>query len=262
MLHGVIPVKIFPMTEHIVNCKMNQVIKIFETPELLAESFAQYFCNEVRKKKKYNIALSGGSTPKNFFKTLAEKYSDKVDWEKVHFFWGDERCVPPTSNESNFKMTKENLFDRINVPVENIHRIKGEDEPAKEAIRYSDEILNLLDKKNGLPCFDFIMLGLGEDGHTASIFPDRLDLFESDKICEAVKNPETGQQRITITGNVINNSLDGAFFITGEEKSSVVAKIINHEFDSTNLPASKINLKSGNFCWYIDDKSSSLILPL
>ncbi|MBN8568265.1 MAG: 6-phosphogluconolactonase [Ignavibacteria bacterium] len=248
------------MTEHIVNYKMSQTIKIFETPELLAESFAEYFANEVSKKKKYNIALSGGSTPKIIFKTLAEKYSGKINWKKVHFFWGDERCVPPSSDESNFKMTKKYLLDKINIPDENIHRIRGEDEPITEAIRYSNEISDLLYNKNSLPCFDFIMLGLGEDGHTASIFPDRLDLFESDKICEAVTNPITLQQRITITGNVINNSLDGAFFITGKEKSNVVAKIINHESGSISLPASKINLTSGNFCWYLDNKSSSLIL--
>lgn len=240
---------------------MTQVIKIFETPELLAESFSEYFADEVRKKDKYNIALSGGSTPKIIFKTLAEKYSDKINWEKVHFFWGDERCVPPSSDESNFKMTKENLFDKINIPDKNIHRIRGEDEPYAEAIRYSNEISDLLINKNSLPCFDFIMLGLGEDGHTASIFPDRLDLFTSDKICESVKKPISGQQRITVTGSIINNSLDGAFFITGKEKSSVVAKIISHDTESMFFPASKVNLTSGNLCWFLDKQSSSLISP-
>lgn len=238
---------------------MSLNIKIFDTPELLAESFSAYFADEVAKSSKYNIALSGGSTPKIIFKILAEDYSNKIEWHKVHFYWGDERCVSPDSDESNYKMTKEILLNEIKIPEHNIHRIKGEAEPREEAIRYSNEILDSLPVKNNLPCFDFIMLGLGEDGHTASIFPDHLDLFQSDKICEAVQHPTTHQNRITITGNVINNARAAAFFVTGKEKSSIVEKIVSNSPDSNLYPSSYVKIKNGLLFWYLDNESSSLL---
>lgn len=236
---------------------MNSKVIIFDNPELLADSFAKYFMNEVSLREQYNIALSGGSTPKIIFKVLAEKYSKKIDWNKVHFYWGDERCVPPDSNESNYRMTKDTLLDKISMPESNVHRIKGEAEPKEEAMRYSNELLSYLPIINNLPCFDFVMLGLGEDGHTASIFPDRLDLFSTNKICEAVKHPATNQERITISGNVINNSLACAFFVTGKEKSAIVQSILNKTTESNLYPASKVNPVNNNLHWYLDSESAS-----
>jgi 6-phosphogluconolactonase len=236
---------------------MDSNIKIFDTPELLADSFAEDFFNEVKLKEQYNIALSGGSTPKIIFKALSENYSNKIEWYKVHCFWGDERCVPPDSQESNYKMTKETLLDKINIPESNIHRIRGEAEPHKEAERYSNELLNNLPVRNNLPFFDFVMLGLGTDGHTASIFPDRLDLFNTSKICQAVKHPETNQERITITGSVINNSSTCAFFVTGKNKSSIVQEIINKTTQSNIYPAAKVHILNNNLYWYLDSLSSS-----
>lgn len=243
---------------HIANYNfMDANIKIFNTPELLADSFAEYFANEVNKSERYNIALSGGSTPKIIFETLAKNYSDKIEWAKVHFFWGDERCVPPDSDESNYKMAKKFLFDKIKIPSGNIHRIKGEIDPAEEALRYSNIILENLPVKNNLPRFDFVMLGLGEDGHTASIFPDRLELFESEKICEKVKNPLTKQNRITITGKVINNSAVIAFFVTGGKKSNIAGQILNNSTGRDYFPAAHIIPSNGELIWYLDKECSS-----
>ncbi len=236
---------------------MNQNIKVFQTPYLLAESFCEYLANRIDESERYNIALSGGSTPKIIFEVLAKDYSKKINWNKVHFFWGDERCVSPDSNESNYKMTKVSLLDNIVIPAENIHRIRGESEPDEEAERYSNEILTNLSVKNNKPCFDFIMLGLGEDGHTASIFPDRLDLFESDKVCEAVRHPFSQQFRVTITGSIINNSCAAAFFVTGSSKSNIVEKIIYKLPESFHYPASKVKLQNEELDWYLDSQSSS-----
>lgn len=234
---------------------MNPNIKVFESPELLAESFAEYFAEETAKKSRYNIALSGGSTPKIIFQALAEEYSNKIEWNKVHFYWGDERCVPPDSDESNYKMAKEFLLDEIRLPETNIYRIKGECEPHAEAIRYSDKILETVRIINNLPSFDFVMLGLGEDGHTASIFPDRLDLFKSEKLCEAVQHPSTHQNRITLTGNLINNSQAAAFFVTGPQKSSIVYEVLNEEAAKNKFPAANIKLVHGKLYWYLDESS-------
>jgi len=236
---------------------MNSEIKIYKTPDLLAEAFADLIAKEIKKKGEYYISLSGGLTPKIIFQALAEKYSDRIDWSGVHFFWGDERCVPPDSNESNYKMAKDTLLDKIDIPSINIHRIKGEAEPAEEAERYSAEILNNLPEKNGLPKFDFIMLGLGEDGHTASIFPDRLDLFETHKICEVVIQPETKQYRITIAGNIINNSGKTAFLITGKNKSEIVGSIFSESPVKNSFPAAHVELTHGILLWFLDEESSS-----
>lgn len=261
MLPGDILVKIFLMTVNTVNYNINMKteIKIFDTPEVLAESFAHYFANEVRAKEKYNIAISGGSTPKVIFKVLADKYSNHIDWEKVHLFWGDERCVPPDNSESNYGMTKEFLIDKIKIPEKNIYRIKGEDEPILEAKRYSKIIIDNMPKLNDLPAFDFIMLGLGEDGHTASIFPDRLDLFQSDKICEVVEHPATHQNRITLTGRILNYAYSVGFFVTGKEKASIVKIIIEGSERAFQYPASHIQLVNGKIYWYLENESAALL---
>jgi 6-phosphogluconolactonase len=237
---------------------MDDKIKIFETPKKLAEAFAEYFSKRVSEADKYNIALSGGTTPKIIFQVLAEQYKDKIDWAKVNFYWGDERCVAPESDESNYGMTKSVLFDKIYIPQENIHRIIGEGTPEKEAERYSDLLIKNLPSQNGFPQFDFIMLGLGEDGHTASIFPDRLDLFESDNLCEAVEKPVTLQKRITITGNVINNSKVTAFFVTGASKSKIVRSVLKENKDK-QFPASFVDPKQGELLWFLDFQAASLL---
>jgi len=237
---------------------MKDKIRIFETPEKLAEAFAEYFSARVSESDRYNIALSGGTTPKIIFQVLAEQYKDKIDWAKVHFYWGDERCVAPESDESNYGMTKSVLFDKIYIPQENIHRIIGEGTSEKEAERYSDLLKKNLPSQNGFPQFDFIMLGLGEDGHTASIFPDRLDLFESDVICEAVEKPVTLQKRITITGNVINNSKVTAFFVTGVSKSKIINSILK-ENKNKQFPASFVDPKHGELLWFLDSQAASLL---
>ena len=189
---------------------MNEIIKIFPTPQALAESLALDLVNQIReadtRDRPFTIALSGGNTPRLLFTVLGDLYASSVPWDKVHFFWVDERCVPPEDPESNFGMTFKVLFSKINIAQENIHRIKGEDDPVKEAERYSKEINDFTVKRDRLPFFDIMLLGLGEDGHTASLFPGNEKLFLTDKICISAVHPSTGQKRITITGKVINNA--------------------------------------------------------
>ena len=164
---------------------MSYKLKIFETPDEVAKTFAEDFQGTVEKiifeKGNINISLSGGSTPKILFDILADRYSNKIDWTKVHLFWGDERCVPPDDEESNYGMTKKRLLNFIIIPEENVHRAKGEVEPEKEAVRYSSEIKTRIKSKNqnGIPVFDLMILGMGDDGHTASIFPDSIELWDS-----------------------------------------------------------------------------------
>jgi len=233
------------------------MVKIFPTKSELAH----YFCDElvklVSQQKEFFLCLSGGSTPEIIFQILSKEYKDKIDWVKVHLFWGDERCVPPDNDESNFGTTKKYLLNFIDIPEKNVHRIQGENDPETEIIRYSGEIKKIVPLKEGFPDFDLIILGLGEDGHTASIFPDQMQVLESDKICEVTIHPQTRQKRITLTGKVINNSERIVFLITGMGKEEIVKKVIQDR--KKIFPSEFINLVSGKLQYYIDSNAASLL---
>ncbi|MEL7342864.1 MAG: 6-phosphogluconolactonase, partial [Bacteroidota bacterium] len=176
----------------------------------------------VNRGETYHIALSGGSTPRLLFEYLSEHFRESIPWGDVHLWWGDERCVPPDHEESNYLMTKETLLKGVILPPENVHRIKGENSPADEAVRYANEMKKSIPQKNDLPVFDLIYLGLGTDGHTASIFPDRMDLLTSTDLTAVASHPESGQTRISLTGPVLNNARKIAFLVTGASKAELV----------------------------------------
>lgn len=233
------------------------MINIYRDKHELAIAFCEELLKLRKNQEQFNIALSGGSTPKIIFEELSKNYKDKFDWNEIHFYWGDERCVPPDDTESNYGMTKKYLLDHINIPRENIHRIKGENDPVIEAERYSDEIKILVNSKNGLPNFDLVMLGLGEDGHTASIFPNQINLLHSEKICEVATHPSTGQKRITLTGKVINNSRAVTFLVTGERKSETLNKVLKEKDES--LPATYIQPFNGSLKYFVDESAARLL---
>lgn len=242
---------------------MDRSIKIFPSPYELAEKFAEEMVGMInessQKRKPFTIALSGGSTPELLFSVLGDNYARSVSWEEVHLFWGDERCVPPDNAESNFGLTKRKFIDKIEIPASNIHRIRGEENPVNEAIRYSVEISSFTKKKNALPQFDLFILGLGDDGHTASIFPGNIELLNSVKICEVALHPVSHQKRITITGRVINNSLRVVFLVTGKKKAEIVESIIYKGAESSKFPASSIVPANGELTWYVDKEAASLL---
>lgn len=235
-------------------------INIQASKEEVGKEFAAYIEELVRSEKEIYIALSGGSTPKLVFNALVAKSKEAIEWEKVHFYWGDERCVPPTDAESNYGMAKEYLLAHIDIPDANVHRILGENNPEKEARRYGALLETSLPNHNGKPQFDLVILGMGDDGHTASIFPNDIALYDSKNNCEVATHPETGQKRITITGRVINNSKEVVFLVTGNNKADKVAEIINMEEDYTNYPAALVKPLSSKLKWYLDtDAASELI---
>ncbi|MCG6190708.1 6-phosphogluconolactonase [Maribellus maritimus] len=236
-------------------------VKIFSKPKKVCEAVAREILKLTQEspQKRFDVALSGGTTPKKLFKILAAEFSAEIPWERIHFWWGDERCVPPQDDESNFKMTDEFLFAKIAVPKENIHRIKGENIPEVEALRYADEIAQNLNYRGENPVFDLIILGLGEDGHTASIFPDQIELFENENICAASQHPITGQNRITLTGKVLNNASRVFFLVTGANKALRISEIMNDDEAAKLLPAYYISPKNGELIWYLDEEAASRI---
>ena len=242
---------------------MDKSIKIFLSPYELAEKFAEELVKTItesaKKRKFFSIALSGGSTPEILFSVLGDHFSKSVPWEHVQFFWGDERCVPPDSRESNYGMAMRKFLEKIKIPASNIHRIIGEGDPEKEAFRYSEEISEYTVKRDGMPIFDLIILGLGEDGHTASIFPGNKELLDSSKICEVAVHPLTLQKRITLTGRVINNADSVNFLVTGAKKADIVEKIINKNPVAINFPAYFIVPVYGELRWLIDKEAGRLL---
>lgn len=242
---------------------MSRILKIFNTPQELAEAFAIEIVNiineSLKKKKPTTIALSGGKTPKLLFTVLAEKYSKSVDWSYVHLFWSDERCVQPVDPESNYGMTRKILLDKIEIPEKNVHRIRGEEDPDSEASRYSKEIIANTLSENKIPKFDLIVLGMGEDGHFASIFPGNIKLLSSKKVCEATAHPVSGLKRITITGKVINNADKIFFLVAGNSKAPVIEQIFNKEAISENFPATYVDPERGDTIWFLDKEAAELI---
>ncbi|MDP4183680.1 MAG: 6-phosphogluconolactonase [Bacteroidota bacterium] len=235
------------------------IVYIADNPSAVASAFADKLkeWNDQNPIAPFHIALSGGTTPKLLFEILACDFVNKINWENIHFWWGDERCVDPDDDESNYKWANLLLFEKINIPKQNIHRIKGEENPETEAVRYGNLMLRLAPEKNNIPCFDLVILGLGEDGHTASIFPDNLRLLSSPDYCAVAVHPQSGQKRITLTGTVLNNAQKVAFLVTGRNKSDKVYEIIYNSGNAIEYPASHIKPKNGELMWFLDQNAAS-----
>ncbi|WP_420602134.1 6-phosphogluconolactonase [Flagellimonas sp.] len=228
-------------------------LKIYKDKQEVAEQFSAYFAELVKGKTEFHVALSGGSTPKIVFDVLASDYGDKIDWSKIHFYWGDERCVPPTDDQSNYKMTVDHLFSKITVPKGNIHRVLGEADPIGEAMRYANLLEINLDRVEGIPEFDLVILGMGDDGHTASIFPHEIELWDAKDHCVVATHPDSGQKRVSLNGKVINTAKEVAFLVTGSDKAEKVRTILKKMKGFETYPASLVNPSSGKLLWFLDE---------
>lgn len=173
----------------------------------------------------FNLALSGGETAKKMFTLWVDEYRETIEWKNIRFFWVDERCVSPTDPESNYKYANELLFKPLSIPEDNIFRIHGEVEPGTEAMRYSRIVKEFLPRHSQLPYFDCIILGVGEDMHTASIFPNSLPLLTDSRNYAVSQHPVTHQYRVTMTGPLILNDSPLLVPILGNEKAKVVNKL-------------------------------------
>ncbi|MCG8309441.1 MAG: 6-phosphogluconolactonase [Cytophagales bacterium] len=233
------------------------VTRIFDTEDKLVKGFTAYFCKLLNKKNGgFNVALSGGSTPKIWLEYLSNLKETIINWKRIHLFWGDERCVPPDHVDSNYGMTKSCLLDQIDIPKKNVHRIKGELDPGKAATAYARELRDHL-PHGEVPTFDLIILGMGDDGHTASIFPYEIDLWNFDENCVVATHPVSGQKRVSFTGRVINNAHSVAFLINGRNKAQKVKEIINNESNASNYPASLVKPYKGELFWFLDADAAS-----
>lgn len=240
---------------------MKDNLIIYHDPTELADQISDRLMELISKStgSRFNLAISGGATPNLLFSALASKYSDSVLWQKTHFWWVDERMVPAIDPESNFGTVVQLLFSKIEIPEKNIHYIHGDANPTRESEFYAGKIKQELPAKNGWPMFDLILLGMGGDGHTASIFPDQIGLMRSDQICEIAHHPVTNQTRITLTGRVIDNAALVWFLVTGAEKTKRLAEIICKKENTTGFPAAWIDPVHGELSWILDESAASLL---
>lgn len=240
---------------------IKEEIKIYDDKTALSKGFTEFIQKLMSVYPTMNLALSGGTTPKVVFDYWADNCRDSIDWKRLFFFWGDERCVPPENVMNNYGMTKDHLFDKVpEIPNNNIYRIHGENEAEEEAAWYSKVLSAKLMQKQDLPSFEVVMLGLGDDGHTVSIFPHQIELWDSKEICVIGEHPESKMQRVTITGRVVNNAQYVVFLATGKNKAEKVRDIIkNRQNFIDKYPAAKVNPKKGYLYWFLDKEAASLL---
>lgn len=239
---------------------MNYQLHIFDNAELTARAVAELIKekSKIINSEKFNIAISGGKTPLLLYNLLAKnEYRQEINWDNLRFFWVDERCVEPADPESNYGMTYDALFRFTLNNHNNVFRMKGENVPEDEAEQYRNLLWNKLPVKNKFPVFDLILLGIGDDGHVASIFPDNLSLLQSELSVEVVKHPILKQKRITLTGKTICNANQVVFLVTGLNKSEIVKNIITHNSEAAKYPASYIHDNKDCADFYMDKSAAS-----
>jgi 6-phosphogluconolactonase len=224
-----------------------------------AELFAQYADEAVEQRGVFTAALSGGSTPKRLYSLLAERFQDRVPWSKVHVFFSDERCVPPDHPDSNYRMAYESLISRVDIPPENVHRMKGEKEPGDAAAEYAEDLRKVVGRE-GMPKLDLILLGMGEDGHTASIFPGSEAVDEASNPVISQYVPKLNTHRLTLSPPVLMNGRRVLVLVTGPKKAAALEQVLQGPYEPEHYPAQLLREASGEVLWLVDPEAASVVL--
>ncbi len=239
---------------------MTPTVNVHQDTRELAEAAARLFVEEGRRaieaSGRFTVALAGGSTPKTTYEVLAREHGqarDGLDWSQIHFFFGDERTVPPDSEDSNYRMAREALLDRVRVG--SVYRMRGELPPPEAASLYEEELKGFF---GGTPRFDLVLLGIGDDGHTASLFPRTPALGVQDRL--VVENPveKLKTTRLTLTAPAINAARKVVFLVAGEGKAETLEEILRGNADPLDYPA-KLIQPAGGALWMVDRAAASLL---
>lgn len=241
------------------NNKQNN-IKIFESTDDMNESVANFILRiaeeSIKERGRFVFCISGGNTPKSLYNLLSTKPFRKMPfWKNTFIFWGDERCVPFNDENNNAHMAYAILFNKIDIPSTQIFPVPTQLPPIEAAKKYEETIRVFFE--NAAPCFDLILLGLGEDGHTASLFPGTPLLHEKSRLIKDVFIDEQQMYRITMTAPLINKSRHIIFLVSGENKSAILEAVLNGPYQPEKYPAQLIKPKKGKVYWYVDDKAAT-----
>jgi 6-phosphogluconolactonase len=235
---------------------------VFDTPEQLAiaaaERFVEYEYPFHGELDPFRVALAGGNTPRRVYELLAtERFAHRVEWPHVNLFFGDERCVPPDHPDSNYAMVHQALISRVAIPAKNVHRIIGEGDPGESATLYENQLRTFFAVKSW-PRFDLVLLGMGEDGHTASLFPGSDALNEKSKWVVPTRPEGSEHDRISLTVPVFNHAARVIFLITGAGKAARLAQVLRPQPSADPLPAQAIQPVAGSVEWFVDRAAASL----
>lgn len=236
-------------------------IRIFESAEEVARAAADAFTDiavaSISAEGRFSVALAGGSTPRRTYQLLAsEEYRDRINWSKVHIFFGDERCVPPTHSDSNYRMVEETMLSRLPIPEENVHRMIGEGDAHANASLYESELQTFFDGAPW-PRFDLVLLGMGDDGHTASLFPGTDALKENRAWVVANWVEKFQSYRITLTAPAINHAANIIFLVAGASKAERLREVLRGSRDPLRLPAQLIQPVAGSLVWLVDKAAAA-----
>lgn len=218
-----------------------------------AAEFEHVVRNAVQARDKFTVSLSGGSTPRGLYSRLAQA-SRNLPWDKIYFFWGDERHVPPDDKDSNYRMVRETLLSQAPILPEHVFRMHAEkSDAARVAEEYERTIQEFFDLKPGeLPRFDLVLLGLGPDGHTASLFPESAALRERSRLVVANWVEKFGHYRLTFTAPVINNAAEVVFLVSGAEKTAALQSVLYSDASAEEFPAKLVQPRNGRLIWLVD----------
>jgi len=224
-----------------------------------ADFIAELAARAIRERGRFTIALSGGSTPRPIYDRLAAAVTaERIDWSKVQIFFGDERCVPPDDSRSNYRMAREVLLDRVPLLADNIHRIRGEIDPAQAALIYEQELHSLF-RTSTFPAFDLICLGMGDNGHTASLFPGTAALREKERWVVPQYVEVMTTWRVTFTAPLINAARDIAFLVEGAGKAETLWRVLEGPYQPDVLPAQLIQPVRGQLHWLVDAAAAARV---
>ncbi|HEY0050483.1 MAG TPA: 6-phosphogluconolactonase [Pyrinomonadaceae bacterium] len=237
------------------NCEVEIFPNVAALNQAAARSIVEIAAKALQANDKFSIALAGGSTPEALYKMLASgEFKNRIDWTKTLVFFGDERCVSPENAESNYRMANAALLARVPLPPENVFRLRGETEPEKAAFEYEETIKKTLGENAR---FDLILLGMGDDGHTASLFPRTEALSAAGKLVAANYVEKLKANRLTLTFRAINSARNVLFLVAGAGKAGMMKKVLSVE--TIDLPSSLIKPENGSCRWFLDPEAAALI---
>ncbi len=242
---------------------MKPEIYVFKDIEELSRTAAMLFSEQaaqsVVERERFLVALNGGNTPTRLFQLLATDFREKVDWNKVHVFWGDERCVSPEEAGSSYGQAREAWLSRVPIPDANIHRIKGELGPVEASKDYAFTLKGFASPPLDWPRFDLVYLGMGEDGHTASLFPGSSVAVSELTLPITAHYQDRPANRVTLTPIVFNSARTIAFMATGEKKADTLAEVLSDRYNPRLYPAQRIKPADGRLVWLLDEAAASKV---